>query len=180
MSSIELFDNQSDDSLSIGEQLSHARRVTISPPMMEKSHLCQHPKFHANEASNHNDDGHSNDDYNFSDMSVSSRFCFDSNEKHILEEAYDEIIGGASLFQLETNYNHLDDKHNIGSNPDGPTVDGTPLKLLPMVSAHSLRPTNSIVHDDLVQDQVIFFSVNLEHGGKNPGILQLSVVASNK
>ena len=143
MSSIELFDNQSDDSLSIGEQLSHARRVTISPPMMEKSHLqsfmpMRHP-------TNHNDDSHSNDDYNFSDMSVSSRFCFDSNEKHILEEAYDDIIGGASLFQLETNNNHLDDKHNIGSNPDSPTVDGTPLKLLPMVSAHSLRPTNSIV-----------------------------------
>ena len=54
--------------------------------------------FHANEAS----DCHSNDDNNFSDMSVSSSFSFDSNEKNILEEVYNEIIGSVSLFQEET------------------------------------------------------------------------------
>ena len=96
--------------------------------MMEKSNLCQHPKFHSDKASDHNDNSHSDDGYKFPDMSISSSFCFDSNDKHILEEAYDEIIGSASLFQEETNNNHLDDKHNIGSNADGPTVDGTPFQ----------------------------------------------------
>ena len=47
-------------------------------------------------------------------MSISCSFSFDSNEKNILEEAYDEIIGTASFFQEETNNNHLDGKHNIG------------------------------------------------------------------
>ena len=65
MSSIELFDNQSDDSLSIGEQLSHVRGVTISPPTMKKSHLHRHQKFRANEASDHDNDSCSNDDNNF-------------------------------------------------------------------------------------------------------------------
>ena len=57
MSRIDLFDNQSDDSLSIGEQLSHARRVTGHQPSHngEKSHLRQHPKFHADEASDRDD-----------------------------------------------------------------------------------------------------------------------------
>ena len=133
MSSIELFDNESDDSLSIGEQLSHARSMTISPPTMKKSHLHQHPKFHANEA----DDSHSDDDYNFSDKSISSSASFDSNEKHILEEAYDEIIHTASFFKEETNNYHLDGKHNIGSNANGPTVVCSPLQPLPTVSAAS-------------------------------------------
>ena len=142
VSSIELFDNQSDDGLSIGEQLSFARRVTISPPMMERSHLCQHPKFHANEASDHDDDSHSDDD-NFSYVSVSSIFSFDSNEKHILEEAYDEIIGSALLFQEETNSNQLDDKHSIESNADTPTL----LQLL--VHFHSLHQQSLQSHQGL-------------------------------
>ena len=180
MSSIELFDNQSDDSLSIGEQLSHVRGVTISPPTMKKSHLHRHQKFRANQASDHDDDSCSNDDNNFSDMSISSSFSLDSNEKHILEEAYDEIIGTASLFQEETNNYHLDGKHNTGSNADSPTVVSTPSQPPPTVSAASSRLTHSIAHDDLVQDKVIFFSVDLEHGGKNSGILQLSVFACDK
>ena len=116
-----------------------------------------------------------------SNMSVSSSFSFDSNEKHILEEAYVEIIGSASLFQQETNHNHLDDKLNIGSNANGPTVVETPSQPPPTVSAASSRLTHSIAHDDLVQDKVIFFfCINLQHGGKNAGILHLSVVACNK
>ena len=34
-----------------------------------------------------------------------------------------------SFFQEETNNNHLDGKHNIGLNADGPTVVGTPSSL---------------------------------------------------
>ena len=113
-------------------------------------------------------------------MSVTSSFSFDSNEKDILEEAYDEIICGASLFPEEPNNNHLDDKHNVGSNADGPTVDGTPSQPPQMVSACSSRLTHSIAHDDLVKDKLVFFSVNLEHCGRIPGILQLSVVACDK
>ena len=110
---------------------------------MEKSHLRQHPKFHADKASDHDNDCHSDDDYNFSNMSVSSSFYFYCNEKHILEEAYDEKIGIASLFQEETNNNHLDDKHNIGSNADGSTVDATSSQPPPTVSACSSRLTHS-------------------------------------
>ena len=60
-----------------------------------------------------------------------------------MEEAYDEIgvIGSASLFQEEANNNHLDDKHNIGSNANSPTVVGTPLQPPPTVSAASSRLT---------------------------------------
>ena len=140
--------------------------------MMERSHFHQHPKFCAKEASNCNDDSHSDDDYNVSDMSVSSSFSIDSNQKHILEEAYDEMIGTASLFQEEMNNNHLDDKHNIGSNANGHTVVGTPSQPPPTVSAALLRLIHRIAHDDLVQDEVMFFSINLEHGGKKSGILQ--------
>ena len=148
--------------------------------MMEKTHLNRHPKFHANEASDHNGNSHSDDDYDFSDMSVPCSFSFDSNKNCILEDAYNEIIGGASLFQEGTNNYHLDDKHNIGSNADSPTADGIPLQPPPMVSTCSLRLTHSIAHDDLVQDKVIFFSANVNHGGNNSGIYQLSVVACDK
>ena len=99
-------------------------------------------------------------------MSISSSFSFESHENHILEEVYNEIIGGTSLFQEETNSNHLDDKHNIRSNADSPTLDGIPLQPPPTESACSLRLTHSIAHDDLVEDKGFFFSVNLEHGGK--------------
>ena len=133
---------------------------------MKKSHLHWHPKFCANKVSDHNDDRHSDDDYNFSDMSTSSSFSFDSNKKHILEKVYDEITGTASLFQQETNINHLDGKHNIGLKADSPTVVSTPSQPPPTVSAASSRLTHSIAHVDLVQDKVIFFSVNLEYGGK--------------
>ena len=70
--------------------------------------------------------------------------------KNILEEAYNEIIGGASLFQEGTNRNP--DKHDVRSNADSSTVDRTPP---PTVSACSSRLTHSIVHDDLVQDKPI-------------------------
>ena len=47
-------------------------------------------------------------------MPISSSFSFDANKKHILEEAYDEIIGSASLLQEEMTNNHLDDNHTLG------------------------------------------------------------------
>ena len=142
---------------------------------MNKSHLHWHAKSCADEASDDDDDSCSDDDYSFSDMSISSSFSFDSNEKHILEDVYDEIIGTASLFQEETNNNHLDGKHNIGSKANT-TLGQKPIgkhnigskanSPTPTVAAASLRLTHSIAHDDLAQDNVIFFSVDLEHGGK--------------
>ena len=97
-----------------------------------------------------------------------------------MEEAHDEIIGTVSFIREETNKNHLDGKHNVGSNADGPRVVGTPSQPPPTVSAAQLWLKHSIAYGDLVQDKGIFFSNDLEPGRKNPGIIELSVVACDK
>ena len=47
-------------------------------------------------------------------------------------------------FKKKPNNNDLNDKHNVRSNDDSLTVDGTPLQPPPKVSACSLRLTHSI------------------------------------
>jgi hypothetical protein len=44
---------------------------------------------------------------------------------------------------------------------------------------HTPRRTFSIAHDDFLSERIIIFHVDLEHSGKEAGIVQLSVVAYN-
>jgi hypothetical protein len=43
--------------------------------------------------------------------------------------------------------------------------------------AHKPKRSYSIAHDDLLSERIIIFHIVLEHGGKEAGIVQLSVVA---
>ena len=96
----------------------------MSLPMMEKTPLHRCPKFHANEASNDDDNSCSNNDNHFSNISVSVSLL--TSMKSILEDAYDEMIGGASIFHEGTNHIQSEDQHNIRSKVSHPTVDTTP------------------------------------------------------
>ena len=48
----------------------------------------------------------------------------------------------------------------------------------PSTTSHKPKRMHSIVHDDLLEDRVMIFNIDLRHSGNKAGIVQLSVVAT--
>jgi hypothetical protein len=70
------------------------------------------------------------------------------------------------------------DAIQLSTAPKSAIITPSEHAIAPSTTSHKPKRMQSIVHDDLLEDRVMIFNIDLEHSGNEARIVQLSVVAT--
>ena len=159
------------------EEYDGARRISFSPEAANSLH--QRESRESKRIANHDSDGDSmsTDDSMFELMTVNSDSSTETDEMDTIEQEEVVILNqeaGGPARNEETTVRHpRNDDLSIqvdGGSPDDEEMPG-------LIHRKAEKRTHSYAHHHIENKMAVFFSVNLEHGGTNCGILQLSAEA---